>query len=59
MDGKITDAKNLVFVIALVFIALFVGISFVNVYVAGVLLAVSFLVIFIGVFVYGVDEKDL
>ncbi|MBR5999260.1 MAG: hypothetical protein IK043_02330 [Candidatus Methanomethylophilaceae archaeon] len=59
MDGKITDAKNLVFIIALVFIALFVGISFVNVYVAGVLLAVSFLVIFIGVFVYGVDEKDL
>ena len=59
MDGKITDAKNLVFIIALVFIALFVGISFVNVYVAGVLLAVSFLVIFIGVFVYGIDEKDL
>ena len=59
MDGKITDAKNLVFIIALVFIALFVGISFVNVYVAGVLLAVSVLVIFIGVFVYGVDEKDL
>lgn len=59
MDGKITDTKNLVFIIALVFIALFVGISFVNVYVAGVLLAVSFLVIFIGVFVYGVDEKDL
>ena len=59
MDGKITDAKNLVFIVAVVFIALFVGISFVNVYVAGVLLAVSFLVIFIGVFVYGVDEKDL
>lgn len=59
MDGKITDAKNLVFIIALIFIALFVGISFVNVYVAGVLLAVAFLVIFIGVFTYGIDEKDL
>ncbi len=59
MDGKITDAKNLVFLLALLFIALFVGISFVNVYAAGILLAVAFLVIFIGVFTYGVDEKDL
>lgn len=59
MDGKITDAKNLVFIVAVLFIALFVGISFVNVYVSGILLAITFLVIIIGVFTYGLDEKDL
>ncbi|MBQ3735617.1 MAG: hypothetical protein II855_01655 [Candidatus Methanomethylophilaceae archaeon] len=58
MDGKITDGRNLAFLIALLFIALFVGISFVNVYVSGILLAVAFLVILIGVFPYGMDEKD-
>ena len=59
MDGKITDAKNLVFILALLFIALFVGISFVNVYVAGLLLAGAFVVLFLGVFTYGMDDKDL
>ena len=58
MDGKITDGRNLAFLIALLFIALFVGISFVNVYVSGILLAVAFLVMLIGIFPYGMDEKD-
>ena len=57
MDGKITDAKNLVFIIAVLFIALFAGISFVNVYIAGILLAASFLVMFFGVLLYGTEEK--
>ncbi len=59
MDGKITDAKNLVFVLAFIFIALFVGISFVNAFAAGIILAVAFLILTIGVFTYGFDEKDL
>ncbi len=58
MDGKITEAKNLVFVFALIFIALFVGISFVNVYAAGILLAGAFIFLVIGVAGYGMDEKD-
>jgi hypothetical protein len=58
MDGKITDGRNLAFLIALLFIALFVGISFVNVYVSGILLAVAFLVMLIGIFPYGMDDKD-
>ena len=58
MDGKITDGKNLAFIVAALFIALFVGISFVNVYVSGILLAIAFTVILVGVFSYGMDEKD-
>lgn len=58
MDGKITDAKNLAFLLSIIFIALFVGISFVNAFVGGILLAVSVLFIVFGIVVYGLDEDD-
>lgn len=58
MDGKITDAKNLAFLLSIIFIALFAGISFVNAFVGGILLAVSVLFIVFGIVVYGLDEDD-
>ena len=58
MNGKITDAKNLVFLLSVIFIAIFVGVSFFNAYAGAILLAVSVLVMMFGVLLYGMDDKD-
>ncbi|MGN1044565.1 MAG: hypothetical protein ACI4Q9_01240 [Candidatus Methanomethylophilaceae archaeon] len=57
MDGKITDAKNLVYILAFIFIALFAGLSFVNAFASTVMLAVALMFMVFGIFVYGIDDK--
>ncbi|MDD7423921.1 MAG: hypothetical protein PUK31_02820 [Candidatus Methanomethylophilaceae archaeon] len=58
MDGKITDAKNLVYVLAFIFIALFAGLSFVNAFASTLMLTLALIFMVFGVFVYGIDGKD-
>ena len=58
MDGKITDAKNLVYVLAFIFIALFAGLSVVNAFPSTLMLTLALIFMVFGVFVYGIDGKD-